>query len=156
LIHGAHHNTTSSLRSTTRQANIRCELPLKTRTHRAISATFVTVAVVAVLLAGILPCPFHAVTGLPCPGCGMSRAAKCVFRGALREAHWHHPLILPALLGGALLAALELRNYLVTGQIGTALGPRAAKWVSWIFIALMLSVWIARMCGALGGIGGAA
>jgi len=40
-------------------------------------------------LPGFLVCPFHQVTGLPCPGCGLTRAFCCISRLQLLEA-WHH------------------------------------------------------------------
>ena len=42
--------------------------------------------------AGGLPevpvCPFYALTGLPCPGCGLTRAFCCISHGELGHA-WH-------------------------------------------------------------------
>ena len=37
-------------------------------------------------------CPFHALTGLPCPTCGMTRAAESLLRGDVREALAWNPL----------------------------------------------------------------
>jgi len=48
------------------------------------------------------PCPFFHLTGLPCPGCGLTRAFVCIAHGHGSEAfHWH-PLG-PLLFGGAAL-----------------------------------------------------
>lgn len=41
---------------------------------------------------GHLPsiCPFYNLTGLPCPGCGLTRAFVCFGHGQWRESlHWH-------------------------------------------------------------------
>ena len=35
---------------------------------------------------GFLPCPFHAVTGLWCPGCGMTRGMHALLHGQVRAA----------------------------------------------------------------------
>lgn len=47
-------------------------------------------------------CPIRALTGIPCPGCGLTRAYLCLFRGDLRGALYYHPLFwavpLPLLL----------------------------------------------------------
>lgn len=57
-------------------------------------------------------CPFHHFTGLPCPGCGLTRAFVCLGHGQLVESlHWH-PL-----------------GWLVYG-VGAALWARAG--VSWL------------------------
>lgn len=47
------------------------------------------------------PCPFHAVTGLLCPGCGATRAVAALVHGNLAEAmHWNglFVVLLPMLL----------------------------------------------------------
>ena len=48
------------------------------------------------------PCPFHALTGLLCPGCGATRALAALVRGNLAEAMQSNGLfvvLLPILLG---------------------------------------------------------
>lgn len=37
-------------------------------------------------------CPIRALTGIPCPGCGMSRAWLAVLRLDFRAAFYYHPL----------------------------------------------------------------
>lgn len=43
-------------------------------------------------------CPLVWLTGLPCPACGLTRAAKLVFLGQFAEAYQMHPMIYPILL----------------------------------------------------------
>lgn len=48
-------------------------------------------------------CAFHSVTGLNCPGCGMTRAAYAALHGRIGEAFWMNPLgviLLPMVLLG--------------------------------------------------------
>ncbi len=42
----------------------------------------------------LLPCLFHAVTGLYCPGCGGTRAAALLLQGNLPGSLYYHPLVL--------------------------------------------------------------
>ena len=67
-------------------------------------------ALLAPLLPAIAPfvpaCPFHALTGLPCPGCGATRAALALARGDLGGALAWNPLAALALIGGVLACAL--------------------------------------------------
>lgn len=37
-------------------------------------------------------CPFKALTGIPCPGCGGTRAVQHIFRGEILEALYMNPL----------------------------------------------------------------
>ena len=39
-----------------------------------------------------IPCPFRYATGIPCPGCGMTRAYLLVFEGDFAGAFAMHPL----------------------------------------------------------------
>ncbi|GLC82568.1 DUF2752 domain-containing protein [Lacrimispora brassicae] len=43
-----------------------------------------------------LPCLFHSLTGLYCPGCGGTRAIRSLLRGDLRMSFQYHPLVLYA------------------------------------------------------------
>ena len=43
-------------------------------------------------------CPVRILLGLPCPGCGMTRAAFCLFTGHPAEAMQYHALVIPWVL----------------------------------------------------------
>jgi len=61
---------------------------------------------VAAYAAGLIfwDCPFHHLTGLDCPGCGMTRAAYWLGRGEVGVAVSYHPFVLPLALGWLFLA----------------------------------------------------
>ena len=50
-------------------------------------------------------CPFHALTGRPCPGCGLTRALLASARGELGVALRFHPFV-PLVWGGLALVVL--------------------------------------------------
>ena len=69
------------------------------------------------LFSALPPCPFRAMTGIACPGCGTTRAAHAVLEGHLLDALRFNPLIFVA---GAALMALALIAPLwivVTGRV---------------------------------------
>lgn len=83
-------------------------------------------------------CPFHNLTGLPCPGCGLTRSFVCCAHGQITAAFAYHPLG-PILFGGASL--------LVTNAL---LGRRAPRLSNRFltFGALLFGVfWILRLGG---------
>lgn len=49
-------------------------------------------------------CPVRAITGLPCPGCGMSRALLSLLYGDIAQSLYYHPMLVPT--GIAALIAL--------------------------------------------------
>jgi hypothetical protein len=86
----------------------------------------------ALLLAGVLqialvslgapgwPCPFQEALGLPCPGCGLSRASVALLHGDLRSALLIHPFVVlvPAfliLVGAGALLPPPLRERVAAG-----------------------------------------
>jgi hypothetical protein len=71
------------------------------------AGSVVALAPVLPALARFVPaCPFHALTGVPCPGCGVTRAALAFFRGDLAAAFGWNPLAAAALVAGLAAGAL--------------------------------------------------
>lgn len=44
-----------------------------------------------------LRCPFALITGLPCPGCGMTRAVQSLIKGDILQSVFHNPLATPTI-----------------------------------------------------------
>ena len=70
-------------------------------------------------------CPFHVLTGFPCPTCGMTRAAGALLRGDLAGAVAWNPLGTLLLCGAilyvayaAVVVSLRLRRVGWTGRCG--------------------------------------
>jgi hypothetical protein len=89
-------------------------------------------------------CPFNALTGLPCPGCGLTRAFVCIAHGHLLEAvHWH-PLA-PVVFMAGIVALVDNAARWSTGR---SLFPDAPRWrsrVYWGAAVVFLMFGLARM-----------
>lgn len=46
-------------------------------------------------------CPFRSFIGVPCPGCGMSRALSCFLQGDLESSLYYHAMLIPTLIAAA-------------------------------------------------------
>ena len=89
-------------------------------------------------------------TGISCPGCGLTRATMALLQGHFAEAlHWHPlvPLLLP------LVAFLIVRSMLVgAGLISSSVWQmRVPNWFFAAFVGLVIAVWLARFAGYFGG-----
>ncbi len=73
------------------------------------------------LFLGISPCPMVLLTGFPCPGCGMSRAAVLFLKGHWKEAWQMHPFIYIVLI----LAVLAFIQRYIWGRSLSAIGRAA-------------------------------
>jgi len=88
------------------------------------------------VLAGWLPpCPFRALSGIACPGCGMGRALLHLAQLRLGEATALHPF---APLVAAALVAATLRPPIL------ARVPSSATLAA---LAALLALWVARLAG---------
>jgi len=105
------------------------------------------------LFANVPLCPFALVTGLPCPGCGMTRATRALLRGNLAESVGWHPLVLPVAPLVVAWALLGAWRYGVEGRFRSfeENRSRAATVGAGVLGALALAVWLARFFGAFGG-----
>ncbi|WP_307781211.1 DUF2752 domain-containing protein [Rhabdothermincola sediminis] len=86
-------------------------------------------------------CPFKAMTGLDCPGCGMTRAVYALLHGDLLRAASHNLL---------LVVALPLLAYLVgrwtLSSIGVTLRPAPTwrPWMTWSMLIFVLAFAVVR------------
>jgi hypothetical protein len=118
----------------------------------------VLLALAALVLAARLPlCPFANFLGMPCPGCGMTRATLALLSGDVSDALAFQPLIALVLPLAALLGAGASLGYLKSGSPippWYASHPRFARGVEWaagcVAVAL-IGVWLARFAGLFGG-----
>jgi hypothetical protein len=89
-----------------------------------------------------MQCTFHGLTGLNCPGCGMTRGAYAALHGRLGEAFRYHPL------GMLLLPVLGIGLSVETlGWVrGKPFGSRFRLGKAWVWIlgALVVVFWICR------------
>jgi hypothetical protein len=119
------------------------------RVHRTLKlGAFVGLLGLASAL-GISTCPVALLTGTPCPGCGMTRAALALVRGDLALATTMNPTALVTVPLSAALVAFFSLSYIYDGRMrANARVPRALAIGT---IVVLTCVWIARALGAFGG-----
>lgn len=86
-------------------------------------------------------CPFLAITGLYCPGCGSLRAVHALAHGDLGTAWDRNPLallLLPVLIGAWVAWGLRLRG-LNTWHLSRV----PAAWI-WSLLVVVLVYWVTR------------
>ena len=101
-------------------------------------------------------CPTAAAFGIPCPGCGLTRATLALLHGDLRGALRLHPLVFlitPIYLAVVLQAIVSYVRPEHPELFGFSrwLGSRAASFGGSALLVLLLGVWGARFFGFLGG-----
>lgn len=118
----------------------------------SIGLTIGALAPLAWLTAGPSFCPFKVVTGLPCPGCGLTRATVALLHGDLATSFHFHPLAGPMV--AAMLAVAVLDGWLWwrsvrSGRPGgshVSLMERVMRTPTpWVAIAALALVWLVRL-----------
>lgn len=96
------------------------------------------ILLLVVFYAVFVGCPVYRLTGVPCPGCGMSRAFIAAAKLDFRAAFAYHPLF-PVF-------AVETGYVLLRGNIlkKVALAPKTELIVGLISLGLLMIVWIYR------------
>lgn len=82
-------------------------------------------------------CPMVLITGFPCPGCGLTRAAFCLFHFDFLNAFFIHPFIYPIVI---YLVIFGWNRYLLGRKMG-----RGLLWGMIGIMAAMLLFYILRM-----------
>ena len=126
--------------------------PRPVRTGRWINLLFGSVLIGTCLLAQTdqtgPPCLFKALFHVPCPGCGLTRSFKAIWRGNPGLALRYHPLgpLCFALCACFLLAALLHRPLAHTPFAMIRLHQwLLSKRTIQVLLALILSVWLVRL-----------
>jgi hypothetical protein len=92
------------------------------------------------------PCPFLGATGLPCPGCGLTRATLALARGDLGaslSAHAFAPVLLFSLAAFAVAAFLPQRQRESFAGFAERLERRTRA--SALLLAALLLYWLVRL-----------
>jgi Protein of unknown function (DUF2752) len=99
-------------------------------------------------LPGVVICPFRAVTGLPCPGCGMTRAFCSIGHGELYQAFGYNALAPFVFAAALLLWAHALATLLKLERPRAALERlRPTQRATRLMLAVTILWWVARLCG---------
>jgi hypothetical protein len=103
--------------------------------YRTPRATIVAAVVGVGAVAWVTPCPFHSATGLWCPLCGSTRAARAFLQGRASDM-WRYnallPIALAVVVGVGLMWLSPSRRFRV---------PNAALWVG---LAVLVAFGVAR------------
>lgn len=92
--------------------------------------------VILTMLGNRTLCVSKLTTGIPCPGCGMTRAYLSLFRGDVSSALYNHPLfILPFI---AFLVVVLKSNRLIS-----KIYHHPFFW--WTLLGVFIAVWLIRM-----------
>lgn len=86
---------------------------------------------------GPVLCPFRRVTGLPCPGCGLTRSWVYATHGWWRESFLAHPFGPLALGLAVVLAVLVLR-----ARLRRTTGPDLDRWVRHPVAITLAGAWL--------------
>lgn len=92
------------------------------------------------LAAFLPPCPFRAVTGIPCPTCGTTRALVALSRGQLAQALVNNPMFTLGLVLAGLAALVWTLNHGRGMRITQALAPLQYRWPWWLRVGVALAL----------------
>lgn len=123
------------------------------RLRRSLVVGLILAAIGVVTLLEVALCPMAVITGIPCPGCGMTRATLAAVHGDFATSFRFHPLGMIIVPLFALYVAAHALSYIRHGvsQVDKVV---SGKWIDRFLLLLiftMLAVWIARFFGAFGG-----
>jgi len=93
-------------------------------------------------------CLFRFLTGLPCPGCGMTHSLLHAFQGEWAAAWVHHPLGIPMAAAWTLWLALGVKNLRGGKGFSDGFPLTLTGWRGPAVLALVLGVYGMRLAGS--------
>jgi hypothetical protein len=106
-------------------------------------------------IAGLPPvCMFHLTTGLPCPGCGLTRSVVSCTHGHWSEAFTYHPLGPLVFAAFIAMAALGLLSFISPRPVQHLIESvtnkrRMVLWLTSATGVVLIGIWVARLAGWL-------
>lgn len=113
--------------------------------HRAVK---LSLRVAAAALGGLLyyliisitgisvPCPFNLITGLKCPGCGITRMLSAILRLDFKSAFGFNPVIFCSLLPLGIVFSVQAVKYIRSGNTSYYKWQNAVLWT--VIFALII------------------
>ena len=104
------------------------------------------------LTSGPSLCPFKVLTGLPCPGCGLTRSAVAFLHGDPSTSLFYHPLGAPIVIAAVIIGIVDAWAWWRSRRPGgVAASPswlleRLARTPApWFAIGALAIVWLVRL-----------
>jgi len=123
--------------------------------RRAFTLFIVAGAFALIAETGLPLCPMAGVLGVPCPGCGLTRATLALLHGDVRGALHFHPLVFVIaplfawVIGSAALG--YVRGPRPRPNLKPWFATRPATVLAFALLAATLLVWALRFLGYFGG-----
>ena len=104
------------------------------------------------LTSGPALCPFKVVTGLPCPGCGLTRSAVAFLHGDISTSAYYHPLGAVIVIAAVVVGLVDAWAWWRSQRPGQA--PASPSWLlerlaqtpaPWVAIGALVLVWMIRL-----------
>lgn len=125
------------------------KLDKKKRGSICIVITLLVIAIIGVILVKIynpeeesffIPCMLYKLTGIKCPGCGMTRSVHYLVNGNVKQALWYNLMLIPIIIL-VIYALYRYLRYLIKGEeiINKTL-ENSLK----IFLVILLIFWVTR------------
>lgn len=139
-------------------------IPLRSFRWRGLGTLFrpASLALVGLIVGGALPlewltggpsfCPFKLFTGLPCPGCGLTRSAVAFLHGDPSTSLFYHPLGAPIVIAAVVIGLMDAWAWWRGRRPGGA--PASPSWLlerlartpaPWVAIGALAIVWLVRL-----------
>ena len=90
-------------------------------------------------------CPLRTLTGIPCPLCGMTRAATSLAVGDLHASLAFNPFLLPLAVATAVMTAVMLGRALGLLPDARPMSARATRLTTLLVSLLVLASWVVQL-----------
>lgn len=125
------------------------KLDKKKKRSICIVTTLLVIAIVGVILVKIynpeeesffIPCMLYKLTGIKCPGCGMTRSVHYLVNGNLKQAIWYNLMLIPIIIL-VIYALYRYIRYLIKDE---EIINKTLENTLKVFLVILLIFWVTR------------